>query len=398
LDGNPTTSNPTILNEFNNTPFRSNLEGTLAMAKGATPDSASNQFFFNLNNNASNLDFQNGGFTVFAKVVGNGMTLIQGLASLQTTNLNKDLYTQVNTQGSSYGNIINNNPDNIRDFGGAGAFSTVPFVGANLVRLESANRSDYYSSTSNTNIPAGNLTLTNSIGFVESGATFTGTGKLIVGAGKTLSLGDGAIIARPVEISGAFDPGLLVGAVTVNNYKQFAGSTLKMQLGGETVGTHYDQLNVSTTATLAGGLNVFLVGSFKPSAGDTFSLINASSITGGFTTATLPSLRAGLAWDLQQTSTSLNLVVLPDYSGNGTVDNADLTLWQNNYGSTTSLAADGNGNGVVDGSDFLLWQRYFGQAVTRPPAPAIMAVPEPSAIMLAIMGSTAILFRRRQRI
>ena len=45
--------------------------GTLAMAKvGNEPNSATNQFFFNLNNNSTNLDNQNGGFTVFGKVVG----------------------------------------------------------------------------------------------------------------------------------------------------------------------------------------------------------------------------------------------------------------------------------------------------------------------------------------
>ena len=396
LDGNPATNNPTILNEFNNVPFRSNLEGTLAMAKGGTPDSASNQFFFNLDNdNASNLDFQNGGFTVFAKVLGNGMTLIQGLGSLQTTNLNKDLYTQVNTQGTSYGSIVSNTPDNIRDFAGAGAFSTVPFVGSNLVRLESANRSDYFSSTSTTTIPAGNLTLTNSLGFVESGATFNGTGKFIVGAGKTLSMEHGATIARPVEVSGTFDPGLLVGAVTASSYKQLAGSTLKMQLGGETAGTLYDQLNVTTTSEVAGSLNVFLLGSFRPSAGDTFSLINAASITGSFSSATLPTLRTGLAWDLQTTATSMKLVVLPDYNNNGTVEQGDLTLWQNNFGSTTNLSADGDGNGKVDGRDFLLWQRYFGEAVTLPPAPAIMAVPEPTSMALAILGILAACSRRR---
>lgn len=58
----------TIVNEFS--PARSNIERTLSMAKlGGNPDSATSQFFINLNDNSDNLDNQNGGFTVFARIV-----------------------------------------------------------------------------------------------------------------------------------------------------------------------------------------------------------------------------------------------------------------------------------------------------------------------------------------
>ncbi len=72
-----------IVNEFS--PSRSNVRGTVAMAKlGGDPDSATSQFFFNLDDNSgppSNLDTQNGGFTVFANVV-EGMDVVDSIAAV----------------------------------------------------------------------------------------------------------------------------------------------------------------------------------------------------------------------------------------------------------------------------------------------------------------------------
>jgi len=61
----------------------SNVRGTLAMAKlPGNPDSATSQWFFNLANNAANLDNQNGGFSVFARVIDDGMDVVDTIASI----------------------------------------------------------------------------------------------------------------------------------------------------------------------------------------------------------------------------------------------------------------------------------------------------------------------------
>ena len=76
----PLVSDPNIPNEFQ----VSNTRGTIAMAKlGGDPNSATNEFFFNLGDNSANLDNQNGGFTVFGEVIGNGMDVVDLLASHQ---------------------------------------------------------------------------------------------------------------------------------------------------------------------------------------------------------------------------------------------------------------------------------------------------------------------------
>ncbi|HEY9771346.1 MAG TPA: peptidylprolyl isomerase [Coleofasciculaceae cyanobacterium] len=69
-------------NEYS--PQRSNTGGTIAMAKlGNDPNSATNQWFFNLGNNSANLDNQNGGFTVFGEVIAEAdLAPIKAIASL----------------------------------------------------------------------------------------------------------------------------------------------------------------------------------------------------------------------------------------------------------------------------------------------------------------------------
>jgi peptidyl-prolyl cis-trans isomerase A (cyclophilin A) len=74
-----------VVNEFSAT--RSNVRGTVAMAKvGGDPNSATSQWFVNMGNNAANLDSQNGGFTVFARVTAPGMVVADRIAALPRVN------------------------------------------------------------------------------------------------------------------------------------------------------------------------------------------------------------------------------------------------------------------------------------------------------------------------
>ena len=67
-----------VLNE----PGISNLRGTLAMAKlPDDPDSASREWFVNLTDNSQNLDYQNGGFTVFGSIMGSGIDYFDAVSA-----------------------------------------------------------------------------------------------------------------------------------------------------------------------------------------------------------------------------------------------------------------------------------------------------------------------------
>lgn len=66
----------------------SNTHGTLAMAKLADdPDSATSQWFVNAGDNSEALDEENGGFTVFGRVLGDGMEVVDRINELPTYNL-----------------------------------------------------------------------------------------------------------------------------------------------------------------------------------------------------------------------------------------------------------------------------------------------------------------------
>ncbi len=139
-------SDPAVLNEFN----LSNTERTIAMAKlGEDPNSATNQFFFNLGNNSGNLDNQNGGFTVFGSVI-RGWEVVQSIMSGQIINFGGNIFTNTpvtsnyNQNGSPQANwfvtvndaeliydparSLNVSVDNISGLAGSGASTIVTGV------------------------------------------------------------------------------------------------------------------------------------------------------------------------------------------------------------------------------------------------------------------------------
>jgi Secretion system C-terminal sorting domain len=134
-------------------------------------------------------------------------------------------------------------------------------------------------------------------------------------------------------------------------YTNNTGSMLDIELGGTDIGVTYDNIDVFATATMGGTLRVTLVNGFVPVPGQSFVLVNASTLIGSFSTLSLPVV-AGVSWSVSYTGTSVILnanstvpVSLPDFTGLQTDIGVTLlwrTAWeQNNRGFTVQNSSDG---------------------------------------------------------
>ncbi len=86
------------------------------------------------------------------------------------------------------------------------------------------------------------------------------------------------------------------------------------------------------------------------------------------------------------------VVLEGDFNSDGSVDAADLTQWQGDFGLNGNSDADGDGDS--DGADLLAWQRNLGSVA---PATAAVAVPEPSSLVCLLLTAVLSLQLRRSR-
>ena len=84
-----------------------------------------------------------------------------------------------------------------------------------------------------------------------------------------------------------------------------------------------------------------------------------------------------------------------DFNDDFVVDGADFLIWQRNLGAENALLSSGDADrdGVVGPGDLAVWSGEFGLSldtfpgVVSPPSnPASHAVPEPSALLLAMIA------------
>ncbi len=112
-------------------------------------------------------------------------------------------------------------------------------------------------------------------------------GGILMGAGSVSGdLGVGVRSGSHATFS-VGDPGKSAIAQVTGTYTQWPTGILSTGIGGTTVGTQYSQLKAGH-ATLAGTLAAPLLNGFTPTVGQTFTVVSASPVSGGFSNTTIP--------------------------------------------------------------------------------------------------------------
>src|SRR5207249_23258 len=122
---------------------------------------------------------------------------------------------------------------------------------------------------------------------------------------------------------------------------------LNVEIGGPTSGTDYDKLNISGSATLAGALNVSLLGGYCPEG--SFEIMTFASRSGDFGTKNGLNLGGGRAFVTSPSATNYVLTKTGTACNVAPVANND--SYSTNEDTTLNVAAPGVlGNDKDDGS------------------------------------------------
>ncbi len=249
-------------------------------------------------------------------------------------------------------------------------------------------------------IVSGNSNVTFYDPVVHNGDVFrVSTGSTLVFFGQVS--GAGAFTGGGATFfEGGYSPGNSPAAVSLDGRVTFGDTNvLKIELGGTTLGTQYDHVAVAGQLTLDGKLQVSkidLSNGFNFAPGQSFDILDWSSLSGTFSTLQLPTLSAGLMWNTSQLYTAGILSVgLPgDFNGNGMVDAADFIAWRKGLGT------------LYTQDDYNLWRSNFGHTAGSGAGAggfnssviagsARVAVPEPSGLALLILAGSLLSLHRR---
>jgi autotransporter-associated beta strand protein len=260
---------------------------------------------------------------------------------------------------------------------------------------------------------AGKLTLSGSNSY--SGSTTIDGGALALAATGALPVGAAVVNNASLLVNAATTAGGITGTgitsiaapatLTATTFSQ-AGLTMELAGAGASANS---KLHVTGSLSLGGSLTVDLTGSFTPSLGDTFDLLDWGTRSGVFSSVQLPALVAPLAWNTNQLYTAGALSVIDgnflpgDLDRDGTVTTADISgmmaalsdvdAYQATHGPGGSAltpqqlldVGDLDSDGHVTNADLqVLIDNLASSAVNG--GGSVTAVPEPRSIILTVLA------------
>jgi hypothetical protein len=349
---------------------------TNGLAKFAT-NSAAGSFTINSGANFTTAgNFTNKG----TLTIGSGSKFSTGTSSLTNfsgTTLTGGTYNVTGTLAFNNANIVTNAANVTL----SGTTSKITDQGGTINALANfANNSGTFTlatgrtfTTTGSFINSGAMNVLNGTTFTVGGAgNFTQTGGTTTADGKLTTAGainiqGGTVFGNNGTLTGSFDlaGGVLapgdglknVGDLNITGtYTQGSSAALTIDLGGTIPNIKYDVLNITSTASFKGTLNVDLISGFTPAVGNTFNIINYSSETGTFTTLNLSTV-AGDHWSVMYKATDAVLTLVAG-AGPTVFDHAPLnlesssmpTLKKQNVAALAVRTAEPSGIVMTDGT------------------------------------------------
>ena len=232
-----------------------------------------------------------------------------------------------------------------------------------------------------------------------SGTVIVGTGSELVFdadvCGSVQFNGGGTVV-----FNGANSPGCSPGVQEFDGNVQFGPSSqLTIELGSQRP-EDYDRLEIAGQATFDGTLRVETLGRFVPTPGDRFVIMSHGRGQGAFDRFESSGAADGFMFvpDYDNRELTLAYTVLGDVNASARVDRTDAAILFAHFGMTKGATpADGDldGDGGVGLTDLALLQANLDRSLAASPTATDAIVPEPSSLVLSLLGLIAAGFVRR---
>lgn len=250
--------------------------------------------------NGSRMTFDNGTVSTASAVLfqAGGMTFTSnGTIDIGATSL---AGTGIGLGPTAAGSITNNGTLNILSTGASKAGIQTGFIPGSVINNASGTI-NFGAGIGGATIGGFNLALTND-GILNTNRSGT-VNAIVKGSG---SFGG----SNSFDNNNNFLPGntSTAGCFQFNSgYSNISGSPTPVtliEIGGTTPCTQHDKINVTGTANLAGTLSISLINGFTPTAGQTYTVLEATNRVGTYSTVNYPTV-SGINWTISYTSNAV---------------------------------------------------------------------------------------------